>query len=306
MPRRSYTVTIADRLTGVERRLALRPRAVALALVAALTLPVLTALAALWGARFEVEQLRAVIAALEIENVNFRASTVELTSQVQALGTLLEDLGSRAAIDPAELRSLQRLPAVVRNSAAGGVRQPTAPIGMFSSTIVSPEETFGVLRTLLHSLENRLRTVRGDLERQEALAAATPTIWPTYGWLTGYFGQRADPVTGEPGFHQGLDISAAKGQPVYATADGTVASASYAGEYGNLIVLRHNFGLSTRYGHLSRFNVTPGTTVRRGDIIGFVGSTGRSTGAHLHYEVLANDRLLNPLQLLTSRRPAPR
>jgi murein DD-endopeptidase MepM/ murein hydrolase activator NlpD len=86
---------------------------------------------------------------------------------------------------------------------------------------------------------------------------------------------------------------------VYATADGTVESAGYSGDYGNLIVLRHAFGLSTRYGHLSRFEVNAGQQVKRGDVIGYVGATGRATGAHLHYEILANGRLLNPLQLLT-------
>ena len=86
---------------------------------------------------------------------------------------------------------------------------------------------------------------------------------------------------------------------MYATANGIVDSASYTGDYGNLIVLRHDFGLATRYGHLSRFVVKPGDVVKRGDIIGYVGSTGRSTGAHLHYEILANGKLINPLQLLT-------
>jgi murein DD-endopeptidase MepM/ murein hydrolase activator NlpD len=169
--------------------------------------------------------------------------------------------------------------------------------------LTTPEDTFGVLRTLLQALEGRLTYVRRDVERQEALVGAHPSIWPTYGWLTGYFGGRPDPFTGERAFHQGLDISTAKGQPVYATANGTVESAAYSGEYGNLIVVRHDFGLSTRYGHLSKFNVRPGQSVKRGDVIGLVGSTGRSTGAHLHYEVLANGKLINPLPLLTQKRP---
>jgi murein DD-endopeptidase MepM/ murein hydrolase activator NlpD len=170
---------------------------------------------------------------------------------------------------------------------------------MLSTPFASPEKTFGVLRGLLEGLEHRLTFVRRDVERREALASATPSIWPTRGWLTGTFGGRSDPFTGEPAFHQGLDISTEKGQPVFATADGSVAAASYTGDYGNLIVLRHDFGLSTRYGHLSAFAVKAGESVRRGDIIGYVGSTGRSTGAHLHYEIIANGALLNPLQLLT-------
>ena len=161
-----------------------------------------------------------------------------------------------------------------------------------------------MLRDLLRGLENRLSSVRRDVERRQALASATPSIWPAHGWLTGTFGGRSDPFTGEPGFHQGLDISTEKGQPVFATADAVVESASYTGDYGNLIVLKHGFGLVTRYGHLSSFAVKGGASVKRGDIIGYVGSTGRSTGAHLHYEILANGKLINPLQLLTQPVPA--
>jgi murein DD-endopeptidase MepM/ murein hydrolase activator NlpD len=151
----------------------------------------------------------------------------------------------------------------------------------------------------LKGLESRLSFVRRDVERREALSGATPSIWPTHGWLTGTFGGRADPFTGEPANHQGIDISTEKGDSVYATADGVVESASYNGDYGNFMVIRHDFGLATRYGHLSAFVVKPGQIVKRGEIIARVGSTGRSTGAHLHYEILANGKLVNPLQLLT-------
>ena len=117
--------------------------------------------------------------------------------------------------------------------------------------------------------------------------------------MTDSFGGRTDPFTGEQGFHQGIDISADKGNPVYATADATVDSASYTGDYGNLVVLRHAFGLLTRYGHLSKFVVQAGQAVKRGEVIGYVGATGRATGSHLHYEIVANGKLINPLQLLT-------
>jgi murein DD-endopeptidase MepM/ murein hydrolase activator NlpD len=196
----------------------------------------------------------------------------------------------------------------VKSRAVGGVTETNRAISQVVSSLSplsSPEDTFGVLRDLLQGLENRLTYVRRDVEKREKLAAATPSIWPAHGWLTGTFGGRPDPFTGEPDYHQGLDISTDKGNPVYATADGTVESAARAGQYGNLIVLEHDFSLSTRYGHLSRFNVRPGQRVKRGDIIGYVGSTGRSTGAHLHYEILANGRRINPLQLLT-RPTAPR
>jgi len=113
-------------------------------------------------------------------------------------------------------------------------------------------------------------------------------------------------VTGGADFHAGLDIAAERGQPVYATAEGTVAGAEYHSDYGNLIVLNHGFGIETRYGHLSAFSVSKGQTVKRGDIIGRVGATGKATGPHLHYEVLASGRLLNPLKLLTQQKPRDR
>ena len=296
---RRYTVVIADRSTGVVRRMTIGVGATIATVTSVLALPVLIGLGAKWSAQAEIGQLRATSSALRVENGNYRETTGELTTQIQSLETVIDDLGARAALDPAQARAMQHLPAVVKARAAGGEMQTSAAISNVLSSFSSPEDTFGVLRNLLQGLENRLSYVRRNVERQEALAAATPSIWPTFGWLTGTFGGRPDPFTGEPAFHQGLDISTEKGREVYATANGTVESAQYSGPYGNLIVLRHDFGLATRYGHLSRFSVKPGASVQRGDVIGYVGSTGRSTGAHLHYEILANGKLINPLQLLT-------
>ena len=237
---------------------------------------------------------------LQVENDSYREATGELTGQIQSLENVIVDLGERATIPPEQARAIQKLPAVVKARAAGGITDPKgATISDVVTSLASPEVTFGVLRGLLDGLESRLNLVRRTVERREALAGATPSIWPAHGWLTGTFGGRSDPFTGEPGFHQGIDIATDKGNPIYATADGTVESAARTGAYGNLLVVTHAFGLSTRYGHLSAFNVTPGQQVKRGDVIGFVGSTGRSTGSHLHYEILANGKLINPLQLLT-------
>ena len=306
MPDRRYTVLIADRSTGVLRRVTISLRYGIAAVVSVLMMPVLIGLGAKWSATAEIDSLRSTATSLQVENANFRQTTGELTTQIQSLENVIDDLGARASFDPAQARAMQKLPAVVKSKAAGGNSQTNAAISdvISSSLTASPEDTFGVLRNLLTGLENRLRYVRRDVERTEALAAATPSIWPTYGWLTGTFGGRSDPFTGEPAFHQGLDISTEKGQPVYATANGTVDFAAYTGDYGNMITVRHDFGLATRYGHLSRFAVRVGQTVKRGDVIGYVGSTGRSTGAHLHYEILANNKLINPLQLLTG--PAKR
>jgi murein DD-endopeptidase MepM/ murein hydrolase activator NlpD len=301
MSARRYTVVIADRSSGVMRHVTVSLRATASAIVALLAMPILIGLGAKWSAHLEVDQLRSTNSLLQVENGSYRAATGELTAQIQSLESVINDLGARATLDPAQAQAMQKLPAVVKTRAAGGTNVPAneALSEIASAALSSPEDTFGVLRDLLHGLESRLRYVRRDVERREALAASTPSIWPAHGWLTGTFGGRSDPFTGEPGYHQGLDISTDKGQPVFATADGTIESATYTGDYGNLIVVTHGFGLVTRYGHLSAFAVKPGQSVTRGAVIGFVGSTGRATGSHLHYEILANGKLINPLQLLT-------
>jgi len=301
---RHYTVLLADRANGLVRRftLSLRPALITLGLLA--SLPVLVGLGAKWSARYEIAQLRQANSDLQIENTSYRTATGELTAQIQSLEGVIDDLGARANLDPAAARAMAKLPEAVRQRASGGpvTKDPLSSAStVLSSSLTSPEDTFGALRDLLQGLENRLNFVKRDVERREQLANATPSIWPTHGGLTGFFGGRSDPFSGEPEYHTGIDIAAAKGQPVYATADGIVQSATYTGDYGNLIVLKHAFGLTTRYGHLSAYAVKIGNVVKRGDVVGYIGSTGRSTGAHLHYEILVNGQLMNPLQLLTAQ-----
>jgi murein DD-endopeptidase MepM/ murein hydrolase activator NlpD len=295
-----YTIVIADRRTGVVRRFAIRLRSLVAIAVTVVTLPVLIGLGAAWKARAEVANLYSAQTVLELENSSFRGATEALTGQIAALQAAVSDLGGKAALEPALQSAMDRLPAIVKNRAMGG---GGANLGAVAPALSSPENTFGLLHDLLTGIESRLRIVSSDVERRNLLAASTPSIWPTQGWLTSRTGGRTDPFTGEADYHPGLDISADKGTPVYATADGTVTQASYSGAYGNLVVLDHQFGIETRYGHLSAFRTQRGQTVKRGELIGLVGATGRATGPHLHYEVRVNDRILNPLQfLLNSRR----
>ncbi len=130
-----------------------------------------------------------------------------------------------------------------------------------------------------------------------ALAFA-PSLWPVQGPVTSSYGQRDDPFNGEGAFHKGVDISSHYGTPVRAPADGTVVSAGTENGYGREVILNHGHGLSTLYGHLSGFTVSVGQTVVRGQIIGYVGTSGRSTGAHLHYEVRIHDTPVNPHKYL--------
>ncbi|MBV9482890.1 MAG: M23 family metallopeptidase [Acidobacteria bacterium] len=127
---------------------------------------------------------------------------------------------------------------------------------------------------------------------------AAPNLWPVEGQITGSFGERIDPFNGEGAFHSGVDISSSFGTPVIAPADGTVTFADFLGGYGRAIVIDHGHGVTTRFGHLANFAVIAGQPVQRGDTIGYVGLSGRSTGPHLHYEVRINDTPVNPHKYL--------
>jgi len=127
---------------------------------------------------------------------------------------------------------------------------------------------------------------------------ATPSLWPVIGHLTGTFGERMDPFSGEGAFHTGVDISCQYGDSVRVSADGIVIEADERAGYGRLVVVDHGFGVTTYYGHLSSFNVIAGQQLRRGDTIGNVGVSGRSTGPHVHYEVRINGAPVNPMRYL--------
>ena len=305
MPRR-YTVVVADPASGAERRANLPVRPIVAVVGAVVTLPILIGLGAAWKAKNDVAALFSDYRALELENANYRQATEALAGQISSLQHAISDLGARSALDPALAGAMDKLPALVKARAMGGNTGsvPAAAQRSYAKTLTAlanPEDTFGLLRTVLEGLDASLSLVRRTVEKRNALAAATPSIWPAHGWLSSVMGTRVDPMNGGADFHAGLDIAGDRGQPVFATAAGTVEFAGYQGAYGNFVVIDHGYGLETRYGHLQSFGVTKGSKVQRGDIIGRVGATGRATGSHLHYEVLANGTLLNPLRLLTQK-----
>ena len=131
-------------------------------------------------------------------------------------------------------------------------------------------------------------------KNQKSLLSSTPSIWPTRGWVTSGFGFRKSPFTGLREKHEGWDIAARNGAPVRATADGMVVVEGREYGYGNLVEIDHGYGLVTRYGHNSKHFVKVGDRVKRGQVVTLVGNTGRSTGPHLHYEVLLNGVPVNP------------
>jgi len=292
---RRYSIVLADRATGVVRRftISLWPTLATVAFVFAL--PVLVGLGARWAARGTIADLERSNIALQIENASFREATGQLAGQISSLQAAVDSLGIQAAVDPHAGRAMEKLPEVVKSRAMGGGLGPTPTV---LSNMLAPDLTFGVLSDLLGTMASRLDIMRTGVQRRQALAAATPSIWPVTGWLSSPYGNRRDPFTGGADFHPGLDISADYGEPVRATADGIIVVAESSGTYGNLVEIDHGYGIVTRYGHLSKFGATTGEQVHRGDVIGYVGSTGRSTSAHLHYEILLNGKLTNPLKLL--------
>jgi murein DD-endopeptidase MepM/ murein hydrolase activator NlpD len=300
-----YTIVLADRQTGTVRRVTIRLRPFALALVAVLTFPVLVGIGLRVSATTEVNHLRASNSTLEQENASYREATGALTTQIESLQSAISELGLRSRLDPVSARAMEKLPSAVKNRAEGGTSVAGASAMLtpiYSAAAASSlDQTFTMLRNVLGSLEGHLSIVRRNVEKRELLMNATPSIWPVHGWLSAGYGMRSDPFTGGRDFHPGLDISAERGTAVRATAAGTVELAAPSGDYGNLVVVDHGFGIVTRYGHLSKFAVWPGREVKRGDILGYVGATGRATGPHLHYEVVTNGKLMNPLQLLTGK-----
>jgi murein DD-endopeptidase MepM/ murein hydrolase activator NlpD len=303
---RRYTIVVADRTTGVVRRftVSLRP---ALTVVAVLfSLPVLIGLGARWSALAEVADLRTTAASLQLQNESFRAMTAELTGQVEGVQNAIGELTEKAKLDPESARALAKLPASVKTRVMGG-GSAEIPVSrsLLSPSLASPENPFGTLREVLSRLTSRLEQTQVDLDNRAEILNATPSIWPARGPLSATFGSREDPFGQGREWHTGIDISGERGDPVFATGDGVIESAGWNGDYGNMVVINHNHvGFVTRYAHLSSFSVRPGERVTRGQVIGLVGSTGRSTGTHLHYELVVNGQLTNPLSLLNgSRRP---
>ena len=295
MQARRFTFVIADRQTGAVRRLTISLWPTLAAIAGLFALPVLMGLGARWSASATISDLQTTNATLQVENASYREATGQLAGQISELQTAVDELGERAAVDPSASRAMDKLPAIVKSRAMGGAnRVALGPMLGAGAT----DSALGVLSDLLSVIGSRLDSVRDSVERRHALAAATPSVWPVAGWLTSSYGARKDPFTHDADFHPGLDISAEYGQPILATGDATVTSAGPNGAYGNMVTLDHGYGIVTKYGHMSRIAVMADQHVKRGDVIGYVGSTGRSTAAHLHYEVWMNGRLTNPMTLL--------
>jgi murein DD-endopeptidase MepM/ murein hydrolase activator NlpD len=147
-------------------------------------------------------------------------------------------------------------------------------------------------------IDKNLNTLVRFFEEQTAKLASTPTIWPTTGWLVSAYGSRTDPFTGKSAFHYGMDIASSFGNPVVATADGFVSHVKREKIGGNTVIISHGGGFTTVYCHLSKFAVKAGQRVKRWDVIGYIGQTGKALGPHVHYEVRRNGKAVNPYKYI--------
>jgi murein DD-endopeptidase MepM/ murein hydrolase activator NlpD len=170
-----------------------------------------------------------------------------------------------------------------------------------SDNPVTPEDAFDrsvEQYTFLKRNAATIATSSSGLRLISAMSFAdptyTPSIWPVMGHITDSFGERLDPFSGEGAFHTGVDVASDYGAPVHATADGIVTIAENHAGYGRLVVIDHGFGITTWYAHLSSFSGIAGQRVKRGEVVGYTGISGRSTGPHVHYEVRVNNAPVNP------------
>ncbi len=181
--------------------------------------------------------------------------------------------------------------------------------GPIPQTMFRQSETEKVATTTELEVDRLLRLSRYELEKygevEDALRNVkdrlehTPSIWPTQGWSSRGFGMKFDPFTGYKQMHRGIDVANRTGTPIIAPADGVVQETQMSSSgMGNCIIINHGYGFQTRYGHLSKIQVKRGQKVKRGDVIGLMGSTGYSTGPHLHYEVIRNGQFLNPIKYI--------
>ena len=232
----------------------------------------------------ELRQLRSENKALLSKTQEYELSAGKLQAKVQQLQTMVTKLGVMAGLE----HSLPEPTA----AGVGGV------LGFDSSAPRLDPSALTEMDRSLTRLTDRSAELEVFYRDQTVLLSSTPSVWPVRGYLSAGFGNRMDPFTGQKDFHPGIDISTPVGTRIHSPANGVVISRGVHGGYGNAVVIDHGYGVVTRYGHLQSFAVKPGQKVRRGEAIGFVGSTGRSTGPHLHYEVWVREQAQNPIHFI--------
>jgi len=282
----AFIVARTSRSRSKIRRISIHKRWLKAA-TALVCLVLCAALYGLYGMFRDAQHLR-----IEQENTRLRVENEKQRQQLEKLETrvdAIEDTSRRIA----EISGAPAQGGVDESTEGASERGAGGPLVEMDAAAIAEVEMRAV------QLERELRTYESALRER----ARVPSIWPVAGGeATDSFGGRRDPFGGSSSeFHSGQDISAERGTPVYAAGIATVKFAGTQGGYGQIVILDHGDGITTRYGHLSKIEVAAGQQLARGEVIGRVGSTGRSTGPHLHYEVRINEEPVNPRAYL----PAP-
>lgn len=243
------------------------------------------------------------------ELTRLRAQTKEQARQINDLAIKIDEFADRMEA----LKQFDKKLRILANYQTG--RDKKLPLGVGGSAnentrikellsqdqekiIAGMRKSVGGLNDDASTREKSFAELLLFLREQKSLLAATPSIWPVKGWVTSEFGSRESPFAAGTEFHKGLDIATRMGKEVIAPADGLVVEAGYQTEDGNIIKIDHSHGIATAYAHLSKIAVKQGIRIKRGDLIGYVGDTGRSTGTHLHYAVYVNKIPVNPRKYL--------
>lgn len=226
----------------------------------------------------------------------------ELRAENEALQKRYEELRAEVNERNVQLASLGNLATEV-SIAYGIKRQFDLGEGEFSDADAYTPQYRNSLNQFDFLRQVQISSI-GDASPWFWLEDTTPSIWPVQARVSSSFGRRLDPFLGKGAFHPGVDLNASRNSSVVATADGIVSGSGWAGRYGKLVILRHGGnGLTTRYAHLNESFVRPGQVLRRGEVLGRVGSTGRSTSPHLHYEVRYRGTPVNPYKYLRRSKP---
>ncbi|MBK8575517.1 MAG: M23 family metallopeptidase [Elusimicrobia bacterium] len=253
-----------------------------------------------WRAKVNSHFLQMKLAYLNNQVNESRAMLDEVKSLETELRAMLR-LGSRDAIIQTE--TAPSSDSADRSLGGPSVDDAKALERLLESknTDMSFEEMAHEIRTLRSEAKMRIASSRrlGDqITTERQVYRTTPNLWPVSGYLTSHFGSRLSPIDGFRESHQGMDIAGPAGSSIRSTADGVVKLAGWAGGYGNVVVIDHGLGYSTRYGHNRQLFVKTGDRVKRGQVIALMGQTGRATGPHCHYEVWYNGRAMNPARFL--------
>ena len=292
MLKRHYTIMVVPDARGSMKRFQLRGSQIAGAVAVAALVLVLALFAPFALIRAHGTSTRLEAVSRERDELAQRTAEIEST---------IADL--RARLDLFERRTAKLAVMAGLDMPSLGIGGQGYPRGVEGMTPTGRADVFRSeaedLSSLGDLLDRRLETVERAFGEQSERLSRIPSIVPVRGLMGSGFGWRRDPFTGLRQFHRGLDISAPEGTPVRAPADGIVVKTERNGGYGLVLYISHGDGIVTRYGHLSAYKVRPGARVRRGDVIALVGSSGRSTASHLHYEVLVRGRHVDPMKYIS-------